>query len=229
MTYNRPMAASSYATLRELGKRFCERWWLIQLGFAAYLTVFMVVYFVLLRHPLFPVTVMPLTALDRAIGFAPWSLVFYASLWLYISLVPSFLRVWEEMRVYLIQTTALGCIGFVLFLLWPTAAPAPDIDWSQHPSVAFLKAVDASGNACPSLHVAFAVLTLVWMQRLLRHIAAPAWLQVLNLLWCLGILYSTLATKQHVALDLYAGALLGYAITWLPPRPFFLAPYPRRA
>ena len=73
-----------------------------------------------------------------------------ASLWFYISLVPSLFRVWEEMRVYLIQVSTLGFIGFLIFLLWPTAVPAPDIDWSQHPSVAFLKSVDASGNACPS-------------------------------------------------------------------------------
>lgn len=213
-------APSAAGALCEAWQRFTSRWWLKTLGFSAYLTAFMVVYFVLLRHPQFPVRTMPVTLLDEWISFAPWSLVLYASLWFYISLVPSLFRVWEEMRVYLIQVTALSCVGFTLFLFWPTSVPSPDIDWSEHPTVAFLKSVDASGNACPSLHVAFAVLTAVWLNRMFRHFTAPLWLLALNLLWCFGILYSTLATKQHVALDLYAGALLGYAITLLPPSPF---------
>jgi len=33
---------------------------------------------------------------------------------------------------------------------------------------------------------------------------------LLNVAWCLGIVYSTLATKQHVLLDVIPGALLGY-------------------
>jgi hypothetical protein len=216
------MDAAPPAALQLAWSRFRDRWWLKNLGYSAYLTAFMTVYFVLLRHPLFPVHSMPLTALDRAVGFAPWSLVLYGSLWFYISLVPSLLHAWAEMRMYLIQVTLLSFVGFAIFLFWPTAIPAADIakdiDWSAHPSVAFLKSVDASGNACPSLHVAFAVLTAVWLYRLLRFVGASPWLQLLNLAWCIGIVYSTLATKQHVAWDVYAGAPLGLAIAFSPPK-----------
>jgi len=191
------------------------------LGITAYITVFMFLYFTLLRHPLFPVTVMPLTALDRLIGFAPWSLGLYATLWFYISLVPALLWSWNEMREYLRQVTLLGLAGFAVFMFWPTAVPDALIDWSAHPSVAFLKSLDSAGNACPSLHVAYAVLTAIWLQRLGRHLGAPGALLLLNWLWCLAILYSTLATKQHVALDLYTGALLGAALTLIRPRPAF--------
>ena len=219
MTYNRPMHGSP-AYLQSAWSRFQDRWWLKTLGFSAYLTAFMVLYFVLLRHPLYPPHVLPLTSLDGWIGFAPWSLILYASLWFYISLVPNLLNDWNEMGAYLVQVTLLSLIGFSLFLFWPSAAPTPDIDWTLHPSVAFLKSVDASGNACPSMHAAFAALTAVWLFRLLRHLRAPLWLQLANLLWCLGILYSTLATKQHVAMDLYAGVPLGLLIALLPPWPF---------
>lgn len=220
MTYNRHMDAASSAALHEAWSRWCDRWWLKTLGYSAYLTAFMVLYFVLLRHPLYPVRTLPLTALDGWIGFAPWSLLLYASLWFYISLVPTLLNDWNEMGAYLVQVTVLSLLGFGLFLFWPTAAPAPHIDWTQHPSVAFLKSVDASGNACPSMHAAFAALTAVWLYRLLRHLKAPRWSQAVNLLWCFGILYSTLATKQHVALDLYAGVPLGVAVAFLPAWPF---------
>jgi membrane-associated phospholipid phosphatase len=36
--------------------------------------------------------------------------------------------------------------------------------------------------------------------------------RILNGLWCLAIIYSTLATKQHVALDAAAGAVLGLVV-----------------
>lgn len=216
---------SSSGGLPEAWGRFAFRWWLKTCGISAYITAFMFVYFTLLRHPLFQVTLMPLTALDRAIGFAPWSLILYATLWLYISLVPGLLWSWNEMREYLLQVTVLSLVGFAIFLFWPTAVPASLIDWSGHPAVGFLKAVDAAGNACPSLHVAFAVLSAVWLQRLLSHLGAPAYMHLLNWLWCLGILYSTLATKQHVALDLYVGAALGLALVLTRPRPA-LTPVP---
>lgn len=207
--------------LHEAWRRFAFRWWLKTLGITAYLTGFMFLYFTLLRHPLFPVTIMPLTGLDHLIDFAPWSLVLYVTLWFYISLVPSLLWSWSEMREYLRQVTLLGSLGFAIFLLWPTAVPDALVDWSAHGPMAFLKSVDAAGNACPSLHVAYAVLTAIWLQRLCRHLGAPTVVCVLNWLWCAGILYSTLATKQHVALDLYAGVLLGAVLPLTRPRRAF--------
>jgi hypothetical protein len=210
------------STRRELWLRAKTHWLLKALCFTAYMTLFMAAYFLLLRHPLSPVMVMPLTFLDRLIPFAPWSLVLYLSLWFYISLVPSLLLDTREARGYLLQVTLLSLTGFGIFLLQPTAVPVPDL--SGHPSASFLKAVDAAGNACPSLHVAFAVLTAVDLSRLMRHLKSAAWLHVLSLLWCLGILYSTLATKQHVAWDLYAGAILGLGIGLIVPGPRFLSP-----
>lgn len=221
MPYNPAMDASvpMAGGLQEAAIRFARLWWLKALGFSLYMTAFMALYFALLRHPLFPVTLMPLVGLDHRIGFEPWSLLLYATLWLYISIVPSLLQDWSEARVYLGQVTLLSVAGFAIFLFYPTAVPPANIDWSAYPSVAFLKSLDASGNACPSMHAAFAALTLLWLHRLLRHLGAPLWLRLGNGLWCLGILYSILATKQHVALDLYAGVALGLAVALLYPAP----------
>jgi membrane-associated phospholipid phosphatase len=36
--------------------------------------------------------------------------------------------------------------------------------------------------------------------------------RALNWLWCLGILYSTIAIRQHVFLDVIAGAVLGSTV-----------------
>lgn len=170
---------------------------------------FFVAYFWVLHHPRFPLTVMPLTALDRWVDFRPEALPVYLSLWLYVSLAPALLKSLRELASFGLAALALSAIGLGIFTLWPTAIPSFDIDWSQHPSIQFLKTVDVASNACPSLHVAFAVFTALWLERLLLEMHSGMALRVLNALWCLGILYSTLATRQHVVIDVVAGAALG--------------------
>ena len=170
---------------------------------------FFVAYFWVLHHPQFPLTVMPLTALDRWVDFRPEALPVYLSLWLYVSLAPALLKSLRELASFGLAALALSAIGLGIFMLWPTAIPSFDIDWSQHPSIQFLKTVDVASNACPSLHVAFAVFTALWLERLLLEMHSGMALRVLNALWCLGILYSTLATRQHVVIDVVAGAALG--------------------
>ena len=109
----------------------------------------------------------------------------------------------------------LSVAGLAIFLIWPTAVPRFEIDWSRHAFFSFLKAVDASGNACPSLHAAFAAFTAVWFEHLLREMRAGRLVRALNWLWCLGILYSTIAVRQHVALDALSGAPLGAIVAAL--------------
>ncbi len=188
-----------------------------------YMAAFMTGYFVLLRHPLFPVRVMPVQALDRWIGFHAWAIVPYLSLWLYVSLAPALLHDYRQTRRYLSAVIVTSLVGFGIFLFWPTASPAFALDWPAYPSVAWLKSADAAGNACPSLHVAFSVLTAAWLARLAHELDAPAWLHACNLVWCALIVWSTMALRQHVALDVEAGALLGGGVAWL-----HLARWPQR-
>jgi membrane-associated phospholipid phosphatase len=198
--------------LHQAGIRLLTWWPAKLIGISLGMTAFFVVYFQVLNHPVYPVTLMPLTAVDRLVGFWPAALPLYLSLWVYVSLAPALLVVRRELVSYALAAVALSVIGLGIFLLWPTAVPRPDVDWSQHPRLAFLKAVDASGNACPSLHVAFAVFTAVWLARLLRQLGAGPFARALNGLWCAGILYSTIAIRQHVSLDVIAGAGLGVAV-----------------
>ena len=152
---------------------------------------------------------MPVTALDRAVTFKPETLFLYASLWLYVTLPPGLQAHRRELIFYGVAVGVLCLIGLTFFLFWPTAIPLTHVDWAQHVGFSILKEVDASGNACPSLHVATAVFSGVWLHRILTEVNAPRPLRVLNWVWCIGIAYSTLATKQHVALDVIAGAALG--------------------
>lgn len=192
--------------------RLSYGWTAKMLVMAVGMVVFFVGYFWVLRHPQGPVITMPLTALDGLIDFQPAALPLYLSLWFYLTLPPVLLVERREMISYGLATIVLSVIGLGIFLLWPTAVPQPNIDWSLYPQFAFLKSADAPGNACPSLHVAFALFTAVWFERLLRQMGAGRLMRRLNWLWCLGIVYSTLATRQHVALDAVAGAILGLSV-----------------
>jgi membrane-associated phospholipid phosphatase len=174
-----------------------------------FIAVFFAAYFAVLKFPLFPVAVMPLTALDRVVPFWPGALLLYISLWVYVPLVLPLLRERAELFAYGATVTATALVGLGIFVVCPTGVPVPEIDWEQHPAFISLKEIDATGNACPSLHVAFAIFTALWLHRLLRELGVGGFVRALNWCWCAGILYSTVATKQHVVLDVVAGAALG--------------------
>ena len=179
------------------------------IGTTLFIGVFFGAYFYLLKHPAYPITVMPITWLDRLIGFQPQALPLYLSLWVYVSLPPALLATRRELYGYCMDMAETCLAGLIVFYFWPTAVPAANIDWAQYPDVDFLKSMDASGNACPSLHVATAVFSGIWLHHLLRRLGAPQWVLVFNVAWCIGIVYSTLATRQHVAVDVLAGLVLG--------------------
>jgi membrane-associated phospholipid phosphatase len=195
--------------LRDASWRIRHRWYVKMGGTIVIMTAFFVVYFWLLNHSRSPVTVVPRIFVDRMIAFRPGALPLYVSLWIYVPLAPALLLRARDMKVYTIAVLVLSAIGFGIFIVWPTAIPKPDVDASMVSSIAYLKAVDASGNAFPSLHVAFAVFTAMLFERLLREMRSGLLLRALNWLWCLGIIYSTIAIRQHVALDAVAGIVLG--------------------
>ncbi|MDH5538122.1 MAG: phosphatase PAP2 family protein [Rhizobacter sp.] len=198
-----------------LGRRLRTLWLAKAVATMLGIGAFLLVYFWLLHNPLYPVTMMPLTALDRWIGFEPQALSLYLSLWFYVSIAPALLRNRHELQSYGLAALAMSLVGFAIFLMWPTAVPKTPIDWSLHPSVSFLKSIDLSANACPSMHVAFAVFTALWLQRMLCEMRAPWPLRAFSGLWCLGIVYSTLATRQHVALDVLGGVVLALVVAVL--------------
>jgi membrane-associated phospholipid phosphatase len=198
-----------------LAARLRTLWFVKATGTTFGMSGFFMLYFWLLNHPQFPVTVMPLTWVDRLIDFHPETLLLYVTLWIYVALPPAMLADRRELVSYGLASLALSGTGLLIFLFWPTTLPHFEIDWAQHATFSTLKAADLSGNACPSLHVAFAVFTAIWLDRLLREIGFGVVLRTLNWLWCMGIVYSTIAVRQHVALDVLAGAALGATVAAL--------------
>lgn len=210
-------AALIWRTLRLLGQHF----WLKSIGTTAFMWVFFVAYFYLLRYPDGHVTTMPLLAVDRWIGFQPWALPIYLSLWVYVSLPASLMSSRSEIVGYGLRIGGLCLIGLGVFYVWPTKVPTFVINFAQHPDFAVLKGVDAGGNACPSLHVATAVFSAMWLHWMAPRLGFGARMRRANVLWCVAIAYSTMAVKQHVAVDVICGAALGAGVAWITrPRIF---------
>jgi hypothetical protein len=191
-------------------------------GISVFMWVFFLGYFHTLRHPVRPAFEMPLTALDHAITFQPLAFWAYVSLWLYVGIPAGLMLSLRSLLVYGAWAAALCLTGLLIFYLWPTAVPKPELpaDIASHPGFALLQGVDAAGNACPSLHVATALFSALWIHHLLRQMRLPGWMAVFNVVWLVLIVYSTLAIKQHVALDAVAGVLLGAAFAWASLRWF---------
>lgn len=202
------------ATARDIAATVFTHFWFKMFGTMAYTFVFFVAYIYLLRFPTFQTITVPVTWLDSVVTFQPWALPAYLSLWLYVSLPPMLMRTPRQIVAYGIRITSLCIFAFVIFYFWPNAVPPANIDWALYPGVAFLKNVDAAGNACPSLHVATAVFSAIWLHWRLRNLGAGGPVQAINIFWCAAIAYSTLATKQHVAIDVFAGTVLGVIGAW---------------
>jgi PAP2 superfamily len=195
----------------ELLLRLKHRLWLKMLGISGFVWLFFIGYFHVLRNPGGPVTLMPMTVVDGWIPFQPAALAAYVSLWFYLGIAPGLLLGLRALIVYGLWAAALCLVGLACFYFWPTAVQPIAVDLKLYPAFAVLQGVDGPGNACPSLHVATAAFTAVWVRQLLRQVGAPAALQWMNLAWFAAIAYSTLAVKQHVLLDAIAGLALGLA------------------
>jgi hypothetical protein len=216
-----PSTSSTPPWRAEIAARMRLHWAVKAIGITAWTWLFFIGYFHVLRNPAYPATPMPLTALDRLIPFEPLALFPYLTLWLYVGFAPALQASFRALVVYGLWIGALCITGLALFYFWPTAVPPRLMDVSGFAGFALLQGVDAPGNACPSMHVAVAIFSAICLDDVFRRVGAPMVLRLINLVWLVAIAYSTLATKQHVALDALAGALLGAAfalpsLRWRP-------------
>src|SRR5204863_4023174 len=109
----------------------------------------------------------------------------------------------------------MSVICFFVFVLYPVASPRPHAE-SRDAMFGAIVGLDGPLNAFPSLHAGFLVYTLGVPWLLFRNRARFAAI-ALALIWAAGVMYATIATRQHYALDLVAGAtigLLAYRLAW---------------
>lgn len=113
---------------------------------------------------------------------------------------------------------AVNAVSFLFFLCYPTEAPRPE-DLSNAPLLyLWTIRIDKPLNACPSLHASVTILCSFFCCYVLgRYRKAWLW-RIAVLIWGAGILWSTLATRQHVFIDMISGSVLGGTIAFVALR-----------
>ncbi|WP_372590766.1 phosphatase PAP2 family protein [Guyparkeria sp.] len=193
---------------RGLGRRLACCWLLKAVGTTTMMSLFFVAYFHLLNHPGGDPYVMGATWVDQLVPFQPAFFYLYASLWFYVSLVPALIGDRGTLVRYGMAIGGLCLAGLAVFLVFPTSIERDPALWAGAPEFAWLAEVDSAGNAFPSLHVATALFSAFWMDRLILAMRLPVVWRLVSLGWALGIVYSTLAIAQHVFWDVLGGTML---------------------
>jgi membrane-associated phospholipid phosphatase len=169
---------------------------------------FCIPYFLIQRFPVRPPRTLHPSGLDGLVPFQPaWTAV-YQSLYLLMPGVAWLADSAESLLRYARGFVALSAAGFAVFMAFPVVGPRPLVA-SPEGLYGLLVRYDSPLNCFPSLHVALAAYSLLFAQHLLtgarRVVAGLVWPSAA---WTAAIAYSTLATKQHYAVDLPAGLLL---------------------
>jgi len=191
--------------------------WRLKLSLTFALTAFFCIpYFLLQRFVVFPARTLPVTAIDRAIGFNARWVWAYQSAYLLLLFVPWMTTKREQLRKYAIGFIALSTVGFLCFFFLPIRGPRADSE-SINTMFRLLVWYDRPLNCFPSLHAGLAVYTILVAAEIFdRTLPSHMRTAVLFLggLWTAFVAYAALATKQHYAVDLPAGALVAIVVHW---------------
>lgn len=201
-----------------IARRLCASWRekvAVCLGLAVGICV---PYFTLQRVDLGMPLQVPETALDRFVPFLPGATPVYLSIAALVPLAP-WLAPNREAVVRYATGLALLCLpSFVLFALFPAAGPRPEFvpDGGLY---GLLVGHDRPTNSLPSLHAGLTLYSLLVLERVLGR-EVPPLARGLGWAWGAAILLSTLATRQHWALDLPPGMGLAIGAYWVAWRGF---------
>jgi membrane-associated phospholipid phosphatase len=166
-------------------------------------TPFILVYQVTNRFHFIEVRQLPMTWLDNAIPFIPWTIPVYISYLVYTFLVISRSRDDNEVReIFILTHIQLGLAVF-FFVFTPVSFPRDQFYYTNPVTSTFNEFwlwFDAPANCFPSLH---AILCMTGVRYSLKK--PYKWLYVS---WGILIIISTLTCKQHYIVDIAAAAVL---------------------
>jgi membrane-associated phospholipid phosphatase len=164
------------------------------------------------HYYMYPPQFLPMTRIDQAVPFVPWTIwiynseffLFFSAFFLSADLVNA--------NKYLYSFLSAQILSTLVFIFWPTTYPREqfplpaDIDSITRALFANLRGVDSPANCFPSMHVCGVYVSAFLFIDEQRKKLIPYFL------WATAIAFSTLTTKQHYLADVVSGFLLACAL-----------------
>ncbi len=161
------------------------------------------------------------TAFDQRTPFLPWTVLIYFACYVFW-IVNIAVCVWQDAkeRNRFFCADAMGkIVALILFIAIPTTNIRPEISDSQtvgNVLMRFLYRADPADNLFPSIHCFDSWLCWIGIR---KRKNTPLVYRIFTLLFAVAICLSTLTTKQHVIVDVFAGiflAELAYFLSGIP-------------
>lgn len=170
----------------------------IKLGLIVY-GLFFLLYFLNQHFPLFAPRPVPYLFIDHAIPFNPHWVWVYILTYLYSPLTLLILSEEKRVRGFFWTHLFLILISSIIYFLYPTLLsrdPYPIIGQGLSEfALELTRSIDRPLNCLPSLHVGFSTIATFWIYN-----EKKLW-GLWGALYTLLMIYSIIATRQHVFLD----------------------------
>lgn len=149
------------------------------------------------------------SSLDVRLPFIPQFLIVYFGCYIFWIINYILAARQDRKKVYQFFTADFisRCICFIIFLVFPTTNTRPVITgggfWNQ--AIMWLYSIDAADNLFPSIHCLVSWFCYLGVR---KQKGIPMWYKLVSLTLAVLVFISTLATKQHVIVDVIAGIAL---------------------
>lgn len=148
-------------------------------------------------------------AADGRIPLVPWTVAIYFGSYVFwiVNYIIGVRQYREKAYRFISADFAAKLVCLLCFLIFPTTNTRPEITGSSvwDSLMRFLYEIDEADNLFPSIHCLtswFGFLAVRSNERV------PKWYRAVSLVVALAICVSTLTTKQHVLVDVFAGVAL---------------------
>lgn len=148
-------------------------------------------------------------SLDERFPLIAWTVLIYLGCYVFwvVNYVIGCRQEKEEAFRFMGADLLAKLLCLLCFLVFPTTNTRPVIEghsiWDE--VMRFLYSVDAADNLFPSIHCLTSWLCFIAVR---RNAKVPKWYRAASLLIAVSICISTLTTKQHVMIDVFAGVAL---------------------
>ena len=158
---------------------------------------------------------LPMSWVDQAVPFIPWTVWIYISEYFLFGSVFILTRNSANLSRYVYSFFFLQATSVLIFWVWPTTFPRGDfplgegVDPLTYWMFDSLRSMDSPANCAPSLHVSCCYLSAF------NFLNEQKKKFPFFFIWATAVAAATLTTKQHYLIDVVLGFIMAVAFYWI--------------